>query len=145
MASPLKSLLAAGTKLWLDSIDPELVVNDEDLSLATGVIAPWSGFRGEYFNRVLEAVAATYGFSTTTPWKRLKKADREVVGLHARLSGIPPATGRRRVSLVLTLAPRQRGGDPDAYWKSTLDALTACGLLSVGLVLFTLLGGGAKA
>ena len=28
MASPLKSLIACGTKLWLDSIDPDLVVRN---------------------------------------------------------------------------------------------------------------------
>jgi hypothetical protein len=60
---------------------------------------------------------------------RLKKADRETVGLYARLAGIPRARGKRRVSLVLTLAPRQRAADPDAFHKSLLDALTACGLL----------------
>jgi len=60
---------------------------------------------------------------------RLKRADREMVALHARLAGVPPATGKRRVSLVLTLGPRQRGGDPDAYWKSVLDALVHAGLL----------------
>jgi hypothetical protein len=60
---------------------------------------------------------------------RLKRADREMVGICARLAGIPPATVRRRVSLVLTMAPRQRRPDPDCWWKSTLDALTACGLL----------------
>jgi len=35
MASPLQSLIAAGTKLWLDSIDPELVVRNRALG-ATG-------------------------------------------------------------------------------------------------------------
>jgi hypothetical protein len=60
---------------------------------------------------------------------RLKRADRDLVGFYARLAAIPPATGRRRVSLVLTLAPRQRAGDPDAYWKSLLDALVHAGLL----------------
>jgi hypothetical protein len=30
---------------------------------------------------------------------------------------------------VLTLAPRQRACDPDAFWKSTLDALVHAGLL----------------
>jgi hypothetical protein len=29
----------------------------------------------------------------------------------------------------LTLGPRQRGGDPDAYFKSVLDALVRAGLL----------------
>jgi hypothetical protein len=65
-------------------------------------------------------------------WKvraRHKRADREIVGLYARLAGIPPATGKRRVSLRLTLGPRQRGADPDAYFKSVLDALVHAGLL----------------
>ena len=35
-------------------VDPELVVPDDDLSIDDGAIAPWSGFRGEYFNRVLD-------------------------------------------------------------------------------------------
>jgi hypothetical protein len=60
---------------------------------------------------------------------RLKRADRELVAGYAHLAGIPPAVVKRRVSLRLTLAPGQRAADPDAYWKSVLDALTACGLL----------------
>lgn len=35
MSSPLQSLIASGTKLWLDSIDPELVVRNRSLG-ATG-------------------------------------------------------------------------------------------------------------
>jgi excinuclease ABC subunit A len=60
-------------------VDPELVVSDEDLSLAEGVVAPWAGFRGEYFNRVLQAVAEAHGLDMDKPWKKLKKADRQVV------------------------------------------------------------------
>jgi hypothetical protein len=60
---------------------------------------------------------------------RLKRHDGEVLALFSRLSGIPKATGKRRVSLVLTLAPRQRAGDPDGHWKSVLDALVAAGML----------------
>ena len=60
---------------------------------------------------------------------RLKKSDRVLLGWYAKIEGIPPATGKRRVSLVITLAPRHRAADPDAYWKSALDALTAAGLL----------------
>ncbi len=60
---------------------------------------------------------------------RLKRADRQMIALAAKLQGIPPATGKRRVSLTLTLAPRQRAGDPDSYFKSLLDALTHAGLL----------------
>ena len=44
-------------------VDPELVVPDDDLSLADGAIAPWTGFRSRYFDRVLEAVADEFGFT----------------------------------------------------------------------------------
>jgi hypothetical protein len=65
-------------------------------------------------------------------WSRrakLKKIDRQVVGCYAMLSGVPHAKGKRRVSLQVVLGPRQRGADVDAFWKSLLDALTACRLL----------------
>jgi excinuclease ABC subunit A len=60
-------------------VDPELVVRDPDLSLADGAIAPWSGHRGEFFAGLLEAVASAGGFSTSTPWRKLKKADQKAV------------------------------------------------------------------
>ena len=60
---------------------------------------------------------------------RLKRADRQLVGLESKLQGIPPATGKRRVSLTLVLGPRQRAGDPDSYFKSLLDALTHAGMI----------------
>jgi excinuclease ABC subunit A len=60
-------------------VDPELVIADEDLSIDDGAIAPWSGYRGEFFARVLDAVGEEYGFSTSTPWKKLKKAQQKAV------------------------------------------------------------------
>jgi len=60
-------------------VDPELVVPNPDLTLEEGAIAPWAGARGEYFHRVLAAVAQTYKFKTTTPWSKLKKADQKVL------------------------------------------------------------------
>ncbi|MGO9874273.1 MAG: excinuclease ABC subunit UvrA [Acidimicrobiia bacterium] len=65
-----------GTKF---QVDPELVVPDDDLSIDHGAIAPWSGFRGEYFKRVLTAVGDDNGFSTATPWKKLKAAHKKIV------------------------------------------------------------------
>jgi hypothetical protein len=41
----------------------------------------------------------------------------------------PRATVRRRVTIVIVLGPRQRGADPDAYFKATGDALKDCGAL----------------
>ncbi len=60
-------------------VDPELVVPDTDLSIQGGAIQAWSGARSEYFGRVLDAVAETYGFSPTTPWHKLRKADQKVL------------------------------------------------------------------
>ena len=65
-----------GTKF---EVDPELVVRDPDLSINDGAIAPWAGARGEYFGRVLEAVAEAWGFSVKTPWKKLKKSEQKVI------------------------------------------------------------------
>jgi hypothetical protein len=60
---------------------------------------------------------------------RLKKQDRELITVYARLAGVPRAEGRRRISLNITLGPGQRACDPDAYWKSLLDGLVVAGLL----------------
>ena len=55
------------------------MIADDDLSINEGAIAPWSGFRGEYFKRVLQAVGDEYGFTIDTPWKKLKAAQKKAV------------------------------------------------------------------
>jgi len=83
-------------------VDPELVVSNDDLSLAEGAIAPWSGFRSRYFDRVLEAVAEEFAFDTQTPWKKLGKRSRTAV-----LQG----TGTRQVHVTY----RNRYGRQRSY------------------------------
>ncbi len=60
-------------------VDPELVVPNPDLSIDEGAVAPWSGARSEWFQRLLAAVAADRGFKTSAPWGRLKAADQKAV------------------------------------------------------------------
>lgn len=60
-------------------VDPELIVPNDELSLAQGAIAPWANFRGEYFWRLLQAIANAYDFDVDTPWKKLKKSQREII------------------------------------------------------------------
>lgn len=60
---------------------------------------------------------------------RLKKADREKIAVVAATQGIAKADGKRKVHLRIVLGKGQRAGDVDCYWKSTLDALVAAGLL----------------
>jgi excinuclease ABC subunit A len=60
-------------------VDPELVVPDDDLSIMQGAIAPWAGAKGEYFARILEAVAEAYDFTMKTPWSKLTKAQQKII------------------------------------------------------------------
>ncbi len=60
-------------------VDPELIVPDDDLSIDDGALAPWSGYRGEFFGRILTSIAEEHDFSTTTPWKKLKAAHKKIV------------------------------------------------------------------
>jgi excinuclease ABC subunit A len=65
-----------GTRL---EVDPELVVPDPDLSVHDGALAPWASATLEYWNRVLDAVGETHGIDLDTPWRRLPKAQREIL------------------------------------------------------------------
>ncbi len=61
-------------------IDPGLVIASPRLSIAEGVIRPWS--RGKYdswYMRRLESVADAFGFSLHTPWGELPGSAKQVV------------------------------------------------------------------
>ncbi|MGH7782037.1 MAG: excinuclease ABC subunit UvrA [Candidatus Binataceae bacterium] len=59
--------------------DPELVVQNEDLSISDGAIAPWATMN--YMQPVLEALAAHYKFSLDTPWKNIPpKVRKSILG-----------------------------------------------------------------
>jgi excinuclease ABC subunit A len=62
-------------------VDPELVVPDDELSLAEGAIAPWAGGQtAEYFQRLLTSLAESVGFRMDTPWRKLPaKAQKAVL------------------------------------------------------------------
>ena len=59
-----------GTEL---TVDPELVVPDEDKTLREGAILPWAQTSGasDYFLRVMKALGDEQGFNLDTPWKDL--------------------------------------------------------------------------
>src|ERR1700693_1019940 len=57
--------------------DPELVVQNEDLSIADGAIAPWANMN--YMQPVLEALASHYKFSLDTPWKEIPAKVRKAI------------------------------------------------------------------
>ncbi len=59
-----------GTEL---EVDDELIVPDDDLTLAEGAIAPWATASGaaDYFQRVMAALADDLKFSMDVPWRAL--------------------------------------------------------------------------
>lgn len=61
--------------------------------------------------------------------QRCKRADLQMIGAYAAKYETPKATGRRRVTVTIALGKGQRGGDPDSYTKSLLDALVGLKLL----------------
>nr|WP_308469846.1 excinuclease ABC subunit UvrA [Kineococcus rubinsiae] len=65
-----------GTQL---EVDPELVVPDEDLSLAEGAIAPWTAGSADYFQRLMTALAEDLSFSMDTPWRALPKRAKDAL------------------------------------------------------------------
>ena len=71
-----------GTRM---EVDPELVVPDDEKSLAEGAIAPWSSQHvADYFSRLIDSLAESAGFSTTMPWRRLPTAAQKML-----LEGVP--------------------------------------------------------
>ncbi|GGB67405.1 UvrABC system protein A [Knoellia flava] len=67
-----------GTEL---EVDADLIVPNDELSLAEGAIAPWASGSGasEYFQRVLGALAEELKFSVDVPWRALPERAREAL------------------------------------------------------------------
>ncbi|GAA3769407.1 excinuclease ABC subunit UvrA [Microbacterium kribbense] len=68
-----------GTRM---SVDVDLMLGDEDLSLREGVIIPWTTQgKGlfQYYERLLEGLADDLSFSLDTPWRMLPERVREAV------------------------------------------------------------------
>lgn len=59
---------------------------------------------------------------------RLKKADREIIAHYCKHT--PKAAKKRLVEVEIVLGKGGRKCDPDAYWKSLLDALVHAEMLT---------------
>ncbi|GAB2544039.1 excinuclease ABC subunit UvrA [Brachybacterium huguangmaarense] len=60
-------------------VDPELVVPDEDLTLAEGAIAPWTMGHADYHQQVMTGLAADLAFSMDTPWRALPQRAKDAL------------------------------------------------------------------
>ncbi len=75
-----------GEKLYFD---PELVIPDQNLSIADGAIAPWRSITSPFYTQTLEALSRAFKASMSKPWKDLDKKFRDAV-LHG--------TGEREIA-----------------------------------------------
>ncbi|HEY5224090.1 MAG TPA: excinuclease ABC subunit UvrA [Microbacteriaceae bacterium] len=68
-----------GTRM---SVDEELLLGDSSLSIAEGVILPWTTQgKGlfQYYEKLLDGLARDLDFDLTTPWKKLEPATKNAV------------------------------------------------------------------
>src|SRR5690625_1735895 len=65
-----------GSKL---EVDPELIVPDEELTLAEGAVQPWARASSEYFLRLLRALGEDLGFSVDVPWRALPERAKQAI------------------------------------------------------------------
>ena len=59
-------------------IDPVLVVGDASLSVAEGVLLPWSGSNSKYYEQIIRAVSERYEVDITVPWADLPQEVKDV-------------------------------------------------------------------
>ena len=52
-----------------------------------------------------------------------------MIATYAHNAGVKRATSRRSLEIIITLGKGQRACDPDAYFKSTCDAMVRLGHL----------------
>lgn len=61
-------------------VDPDLVIPDDELTLAEGAIAPWAKGSSEYFMRLLRALGEELNFGLDVPWRALpQRAQRAIL------------------------------------------------------------------
>jgi excinuclease ABC subunit A len=119
-------------------VDPDLVVPDPTKTLDDGAMSPWVGGHSRWFERIVQAVADEYGFSTTTRWDKLRARDRKVLlygsgqrPVHVRYRN---RYGRQRSfsthyeGVVPWLKRRHRDSDSDSVreWAETFMREVPC-------------------
>ena len=81
-------------------VDPQLVIPDDELSIASGAVAPWAGNRNRYFHHLLNGLAKELGFDVDAPFASLVPEHQRAVLYGAGRAPIQVAFtnrfGRRR-------------------------------------------------
>ena len=98
------------------TVEADLVIPNQRLTLAEGAIRPWSKTtsRLSWYSRILEAVAKEYGFSTHTPIKDLPKKFIDVI-----LNG----TGEKKVRVEGEFASREGSFEMNTAFEGVIPNL----------------------
>lgn len=112
-----------GTKL---TVEPDLVIPNQRLTLAEGAIRPWSKTtsRLTWYSRVLEAVAKEYKFSVNTPVKELQKKFVDIVlfGTGEKKISVPGEYGMNVAFEGVIPNLQRRYGETDSdYMRSEIE------------------------
>jgi excinuclease ABC subunit A len=65
-----------GTEYYFD---PELITQNDELSINEGAIDPWQNLQNKYYLQTLECLAKHYDFSLDTPFNKLDKKIKEII------------------------------------------------------------------
>jgi len=91
--------------------DPELIIPNDDLTLADGAIAPWTTPTiKQHYEHVLESLAAEHGFAMDTPWRKLPVGARSVL-LHGAKGNVV-VSYRNRFGRVRSYSQKYEGVIP---------------------------------
>jgi excinuclease ABC subunit A len=59
-------------------IDPQLIVGDPSLSIAEGVLLPWSGSSSQYYDQIIKAISERYEVDINAPWQSLPQEVKDI-------------------------------------------------------------------
>ena len=91
--------------------DPELLIPNDDLSVAEGAIAPWTTPTiKSHYEHVLRSLAEEHGFSVDEPWRELSPAARKLL-LHGAKGNVV-VSYRNRFGRVRSFSQKYEGVIP---------------------------------
>ncbi len=61
------------------SIDPYLIIPNDNLSLRDGAVAPWAKSTSPYYKQTLDALGKAYGFKSGDKWRDLSEEAQNVI------------------------------------------------------------------
>jgi len=97
---------------FMPEIDPELLV-DPERTLAGGALIPWTDRTTDYYDLLLEAIAAEYEIPLDVPWRDLSAEQQALL-----LTG-PPSGRRQR----MYLGPRKGRQNPVGWFEGVMPQL----------------------